>query len=142
MPSPPRFGFLNITSGVRSHLVLRYERRLLKQLLAGNNDDDDSNQATYGLAKLDSGQEQLKSFWQPSLPAGPYSIAVKQTVKTDDKSELNLTASQHNRSASFRAPSTQPIRSRAIVTPSTSCHTSCSTILTSTYSDEVRNRVP
>jgi len=70
----------------RRHLVLRRERQLLERAAAGRPADDERDDDLDGLASLKPGQEQLKSFYQPSLPAGDYSVQVEQTLdSTSDK---------------------------------------------------------
>lgn len=71
-PSSPRY------------LTHRHARRLLSPKILSSSDP----------APLSPGEEQLYSFYLPSLSAGPHLITTKQTVTVPSSIPLNLTAAQ------------------------------------------------
>ncbi|KAI1817182.1 hypothetical protein GGS20DRAFT_582688 [Poronia punctata] len=75
----------------RRHLVIRHERRLIALAKGdGNGDDSGSDTDREILPELDPGQEQLKSYFKPALPAGDYSINVEQTVERTSSDYLKF----------------------------------------------------
>ena len=79
----------------RRHLVLQHERRLLQKAAAGDNGDDGDNEnGREGLPELKPGEEQLKSFYEPSLPAGTYSVTVAQTIVRTEDDKIKLKSHQ------------------------------------------------